>query len=133
MFSNLLEGTVILLACQTHNLVPGSEEQELSHRLNKTKTNKQKKIIANEVGMSRIDGYSYTKRFLPYNKSKSDFRILKKNPCPTHLKTEKSNVSSGRNFPLGLRTGYSFKRVLDLPLKAYRTTDVGYTSRYCRR
>ena len=78
MFSNLLKGTVILLACQTHNLVPESEEQELSHRLNKTKTSKQKKISANEVGMSRIDGYSYTKWFLPYNESKSDFRIFKK-------------------------------------------------------
>ena len=87
------------------------------------------------LGMSRIDGYSYTKRFLPCNESESDFRIFEKKNCPTHLKTEKSNVSSRRNFPFGLRTGYSVKRVLDLPLKAYRytATDVGYASRYCRR
>ena len=32
-----------------------------------------------------------------------------KKTCPTHLQTEKSNVSSRRNFPLGLRTGYSVK------------------------
>ena len=48
MFSKLLKGTVILLACQTHNLVPESEEQELSHRLNETKT-KTKKISPNEM------------------------------------------------------------------------------------
>ena len=28
--------------------------------------------------MSRIDGYSYTKRFLPFNESESDFRIFEK-------------------------------------------------------
>ena len=38
MFSELLKGTVILLACQTHRLVPESEEQELSHK-KKTKKN----------------------------------------------------------------------------------------------
>ena len=76
-------------------------------------------ILGLFVGMSRIDAYSYTKRFLPCNESESDFRIFEKKNCRTHLKTEKSNVSSRRNFPLGLRTGYSVKRVLDLPLKAY--------------
>ena len=35
--------------------------------------------------MSQIDGYSYTKRFLPYNESKSDFRILKKKPVQLTL------------------------------------------------
>ena len=84
--------------------------------------------------MSRIDGYSYTKRFLPFNESESDFRIFEKN-CPTHLKKEKSNVSSRRTFLWGLRIGYSVKRVLDLSLNAYgyTATDAGYTSRYRRR
>ena len=35
-------------------------------------------IEGKRLGMSRIDGYSYTKRFLPFNESESDFRILKK-------------------------------------------------------
>ena len=43
---------------------------------------------------------------------KVTFEYSRKKPCPTHLQTEKSNVSSRRNFPLGLRTGYSVKRVL---------------------
>ena len=38
MFSELLKGTVILLACQTHRLVPESEEQELSHKKKQKKT-----------------------------------------------------------------------------------------------
>ena len=35
--------------------------------------------------MSRIDRYSYTKRFLPYNESKSDFQIFEKKPVQLTL------------------------------------------------
>ena len=36
--------------------------------------------------MSRIDVYSYTKRFLPFNESESDFRIFEKKPVQLTLK-----------------------------------------------
>ena len=38
------------------------------------------------LGMSRIDGYSYTKRFVPCNESESDFRIFEKENVQLTLK-----------------------------------------------
>ena len=118
--------------------LPQKPVQEQWNHLENFLQNLMRKYIPSKVsrlGMSRIDGYSYTKRFLPCNESESGFRIFEKKTCPTHLKTEKSNVSSRRNFPLGLRTVYSVKRVLDLPLNAFQYTATGacYVSRHCRR
>ena len=53
MFSELLKGTVILLACQTHSLVPESEEQELSHK---------KKSSANTI-LTALFHYSYAPKW----------------------------------------------------------------------
>ena len=43
------------------------------------------RVYGSTLGMSRIDGYSYTKRFLPCNESESDFRIFKKKPVQLTL------------------------------------------------
>ena len=57
MFSELLKGTVILLACQTHRLVPESEEQELSHK------KKQKKKPGANTILTALFHYRYAPKW----------------------------------------------------------------------